>query len=95
MKELAGFVKRTFIGVAYVIGSPLIAIVFLFFFLYGTVVFLFSSIHSVYLFFSGQGVFSPFEEDLKANTRYEFLQRNHPTAHRDTSDSSSQGGLES
>lgn len=84
MKELAGFIKRTFIGVAYVIGSPIIALVFVVFFIYGTVIFLFSSLHSVYLFFSGQGVFSPFEEDLKANTRYEFMQRNHPTAHRET-----------
>jgi hypothetical protein len=84
MKELASFIKRTFIGVAYVVGSPIIALVFAFFFVYGTLIFVFSSLHSIYLFFSGQGVFSPFEEDLKANTRYEFMQRNHPTAHRET-----------
>jgi len=87
MKELAGFIKRTFIGVAYVLGSPIIAMVFILFWLYGTLVFLFSSIQSIYLFFSGQGVFSPFEEDLKAATRYDFMQRNHPSSHRQTTPS--------
>lgn len=87
MKEIIGFLKRTLIGVAYVIGSPVIAFVFGLFFVYGTVVFLLLSLKSIYLFFSGRGIFAPFEEDLKANTRYEYMQKTNPPAHRQSTPS--------
>jgi hypothetical protein len=85
MKEIIGFLKRTVIGVAYVIGSPVIAFVFLLFFLYGTLIFITLGIKSIYLFFTGRGVFAPFEEDLKAHTRYEYMQKVTPLAHRQPS----------
>jgi hypothetical protein len=82
MKEIIGFLKRTLIGVAYVLGSPVIAIVFILFFVYGTLIFFSLGLKSIYLFFTGRGVFAPFEEDLKAHTRYEYMQKATPLAHR-------------
>lgn len=82
MKEIIGFLKRTLIGVAYVIGSPVIAFVFILFFVYGTIIFIALGLKSIYLFFTGRGVFAPFEEDLKAHTRYEYMQKATPLAHR-------------
>jgi hypothetical protein len=40
------------------------------------------SLKSVYLFFSGRGVFTPFPEDLVAHKRYQFMMKQTPNTHK-------------
>ncbi|MBM3909657.1 MAG: hypothetical protein FJ352_02685, partial [Firmicutes bacterium] len=37
---------------------------------------------SIYLFFSGRGVFTPFPEDLVAHKRYQFIMKQTPNTHK-------------
>jgi hypothetical protein len=82
MDMLIKLLKRTLLGGIYLITSPLIAFAFLLFLTYGLLVFLAVSIKSVYLFFSGRGVFTPFPEDLVAHKRYQFIMKQTPQTHK-------------
>jgi hypothetical protein len=82
MEPLVKLLKRTGIGALYLVGSPLIAIGFVFFAIYGLFVFLFVLLHSIYLFFSGQGIFTPLPEDQRAKLRYENLLKQNPPVHK-------------
>jgi hypothetical protein len=82
MDMLVKLLKRTLLGAIYLIASPLIAIGFLFFLTYGLLVFLAVLIKSIYLFFSGRGVFTPFPEDLVAHKRYQFIMKQTPNTHK-------------
>jgi hypothetical protein len=81
MDSLFNFLKRTGIGLLYILGSPLILLVFSLFAVYGTVVFLLTFLQSSYLWlFKGEGFFSKFPEDIRSETRYQdFLKQNPPT----------------
>ena len=83
MKEFFVFLKRTLLGVAYVLGSPLIALVFTVFFIIGSLNFLFQSVYSIFLWIKGYGLLSPLVEDLTAHTRYENYLRQNPPLHRE------------
>lgn len=82
MDILIKLLKRTLLGALYLLTSPLIAFVFLLFLVYGLVVFLGVSFKSIYLFFSGRGVFTPFPEDLVAHKRYQFMMKQTPNTHK-------------
>jgi hypothetical protein len=82
MEPLVRLLKRTGIGALYIVGSPLIAIGFVFFATYGLFVFVFVSLQSIYLFFSGQVIFTPLPEDQKAKLRYENLLKQNPPSHK-------------
>jgi hypothetical protein len=82
MDILVKLLKRTLLGALYLVTSPLIAFAFGLFLLYGLVVFLGVSIKSIYLFFSGRGVFTPFPEDLVAHKRYQFMMKQTPNTHK-------------
>ncbi len=82
MDMLVKLLKRTLLGVIYLITSPLIAFVFLLFLTYGLLVFFSVSLKSIYLFFSGRGVFTPFPEDLVAHKRYQFIMKQTPNTHK-------------
>lgn len=82
MDMLVKLLKRTLLGVIYLISSPLIAFGFLLFLVYGLLVFFAVSFKSVYLFFSGRGVFTPFPEDLVAHKRYQFIMKQTPNTHK-------------
>lgn len=81
MDSLFNFLKRTGIGLLYILGSPLIALVFALFVLYGTLVFLLTFLRSSYFWlFKGEGFFSKFPEDIRSETRYQdYLKQNPPT----------------
>lgn len=79
---LVKLLKRTLLGVLYLITSPLIAFGFVLFLIYGLVVFIAVSFKSIYLFFSGRGVFTPFPEDLVAHKRYQFMMKQTPNTHK-------------
>jgi hypothetical protein len=82
MDMLVKLLKRTLLGGIYLMTSPLIAFGFLLFLTYGLLVFLAVSIKSIYLFFSGRGVFTPFPEDLVAHKRYQFIMKQTPQTHK-------------
>ncbi|MGA0875582.1 MAG: hypothetical protein ACO3QN_01165 [Bacilli bacterium] len=82
MDILVKLLKRTLLGALYLVTSPLIAFAFSLFLLYGLIVFLGVSIKSIYLFFSGRGVFTPFPEDLVAHKRYQFMMKQTPNTHK-------------
>jgi len=82
MDMLIKLLKRTLLGGIYLITSPLIALGFVLFLVYGLLVFLAVSLKSVYLFFSGRGVFTPFPEDLVAHKRYQFMMKQTPNTHK-------------
>jgi hypothetical protein len=83
MNSLFNFLKRTGIGLLYILGSPLIAIGFILFSVYGTLVFLFIFIHSSYLWlFKGEGFFSKFPEDIRSESRYQDYLKQNPPAHK-------------
>jgi hypothetical protein len=82
MDMLVKLLKRTLFGAIYLIASPLIAFGFLLFLTYGLLVFLAVSLKSIYLFFSGRGVFTPFPEDLVAHKRYQFIMKQTPNTHK-------------
>jgi hypothetical protein len=87
MDSLFNFLKRTGIGLLYILGSPLIVLGFTLFALYGTLVFLLTFLHSSYLWlFKGEGFFSKFPEDIRSETRYQdYLKQNPPTHKLSTS----------
>ncbi len=74
--------KRIALGALYIVASPLIAFAFCIFLLYGLLVFLGVSLKSIYLFFSGRGVFTPFPVDLVAHKRYQFMMKQTPNTHK-------------
>jgi hypothetical protein len=82
MDMLIKLLKRTLLGVVYLISSPLIAFGFIVFLVYGILVFIAVSLKSVYLFFSGRGVFTPFPEDMVAHKRYQFMMKQTPNTHK-------------
>jgi hypothetical protein len=82
MDMLVKLLKRTLLGGIYLMTSPLIAFGFLLFLTYGLLVFLAVSFKSIYLFFSGRGVFTPFPEDLVAHKRYQFIMKQTPQTHK-------------
>jgi hypothetical protein len=82
MDMLIKLLKRTLLGGIYLITSPLIASGFVLFLVYGILVFLAVSLKSVYLFFSGRGVFTPFPEDMVAHKRYQFMMKQTPNTHK-------------
>jgi hypothetical protein len=82
MDILVKLLKRTLLGAIYLITSPLIAFGFLLFLTYGLLVFLAVSLKSIYFFFSGRGVFTPFPEDLVAHKRYQFIMKQTPNTHK-------------
>jgi hypothetical protein len=82
MDILVKLLKRTLLGAIYIITSPLIAFGFLLFLTYGLLIFLAVSLKSIYLFFSGRGVFTPFPEDLVAHKRYQFIMKQTPNTHK-------------
>jgi len=82
MDMLVKLLKRTLLGAIYLVTSPLIAFAFVVFLTYGLLVFLAVSLKSIYLFFSGRGVFTPFPEDLVAHKRYQFIMKQTPQTHK-------------
>lgn len=82
MDLLVKLFKRIALGALYLIGSPFIAFGFTIFLLYGLLVFIGVSFKSIYLFFSGRGVFTPFPEDLVAHKRYQFMMKQTPNTHK-------------
>jgi hypothetical protein len=82
MDMLIKLLRRTLLGAIYLITSPLIAFGFLLFLTYGLLVFLAVSLKSIYFFFSGRGVFTPFPEDLVAHKRYQFIMKQTPNTHK-------------
>jgi hypothetical protein len=82
MDMLVRLLKRTGLGALYLVLSPLLALAFGFFLIYGLLSFLAVSLKSIYLFFSGRGVFTPFPEDVIAQKRYLMLQKQTPTQHK-------------
>jgi hypothetical protein len=82
MDMLVKLLKRTLLGAIYIIASPLIAFGFLLFLTYGLLIFLAVSLKSIYFFFSGRGVFTPFPEDLVAHKRYQFIMKQTPNTHK-------------
>ena len=82
MDILVKLLKRTLLGALYLVTTPLIAFAFSLFLLYGLIVFLGVSFKSIYLFFSGRGVFTPFPEDLVAHKRYQFMMKQTPNTHK-------------
>jgi hypothetical protein len=82
MDMLIKLLRRTLLGAIYLITSPLIAFGFLIFLTYGLLVFLAVSLKSIYFFFSGRGVFTPFPEDLVAHKRYQFIMKQTPNTHK-------------
>ncbi len=82
MDMLIKLLKRTLLGVIYLITSPIIAFGFFAFLVYGILVFVAVSLKSVYLFFSGRGVFTPFPEDMVAHKRYQFMMKQTPNTHK-------------
>jgi hypothetical protein len=82
MDLLVKLFKRIALGALYLVGSPLIAFAFAIFLTYGLLVFIGVSLKSIYLFFSGRGVFTPFPEDLVAHKRYQFIMKQTPNTHK-------------
>jgi hypothetical protein len=82
MDMLIKLLKRTLLGGIYLITSPLIGLGFVLFLGYGLLVFLAVTLKSVYLFFSGRGVFTPFPEDMVAHKRYQFMMKQTPNTHK-------------
>jgi hypothetical protein len=82
MDMLVRLLKRTGLGALYLVLSPLLAIGFVFFLIYGALTFIAVSLKSIYLFFSGRGVFTPFPEDMIAQKRYMLLQKQTPNQHK-------------
>ena len=82
MDMLIKLLKRTLLGVVYLITSPVIALGFIVFLIYGMLTFVAVSLKSVYLFFSGRGVFTPFPEDMVAHKRYQFMMKQTPNTHK-------------
>jgi hypothetical protein len=82
MDMLIKLLKRTLLGVVYLVTSPVIAFGFIVFLVYGILVFIAVSLKSVYLFFSGRGVFTPFPEDMVAHKRYQFMMKQTPNTHK-------------
>ncbi|MFZ9138990.1 MAG: hypothetical protein ACO207_00860 [Bacilli bacterium] len=74
--------KRIALGALYLVSSPLILFVFGLFLTYGLIIFIGVSMKSIYLFFSGRGVFTPFPEDLVAHKRYQFMMKQTPNTHK-------------
>jgi hypothetical protein len=92
MDSLFNFLKRTGIGLIYIIGSPVIALGFALFTLYGTLIFLFTLVQSGFLWINGHGFFSPFPEDIRAETKYRDFIKHNPPAHKQTTSSPAEGG---
>lgn len=82
MDLLVKLFKRIALGALYLVASPLIAFGFGIFLVYGLLIFLGVSLKSIYLFFSGRGVFTPFPEDLVAHKRYQFMMKQTPNTHK-------------
>jgi hypothetical protein len=82
MDMLVRLLKRTGLGALYLVASPLIAFAFGLFLLYGLITFVAVAFKSIYLFFSGRGVFTPFPEDIVAQKRYQFLNKQVPPTHK-------------
>lgn len=82
MDFLVKLLKRILLGGIYLLTSPILALFFIFFLVYGLLVFIAVSLKSVYLFFSGRGVFTPFPEDLIAHKRYQFMMKQTPNTHK-------------
>jgi hypothetical protein len=82
MDMLVKLLRRTLLGGIYLITSPLISFGFVLFLTYGVLVFLAVSLKSVYFFFSGRGVFTPFPEDIVAHKRYQFIMKQTPNTHK-------------
>jgi len=85
MDMLFRLLKRTGLGALYLLLSPILAFGFILFVLYGVLTFLAVSMKSIYLFFSGRGVFTPFPEDIVAQKRYQFMQKQTPPSHKSES----------
>ena len=79
---LARLLKRTGLGALYLVLSPFLGVGFILFLVYGLLTFLSVSLKSIYLFFSGRGVFTPFPEDVIAQKRYLMLQKQTPNQHK-------------
>jgi hypothetical protein len=82
MDMLVRLLKRTGLGALYLIASPILAFAFVIFLLYGILTFTAVSLKSIYLFFSGRGVFTPFPEDIVAQKRYQYMQKQTPPTHK-------------
>lgn len=82
MDMLIRLLKRTGLGALYLIASPILAFAFVIFLLYGILTFIAVSLKSIYLFFSGRGVFTPFPEDIVAQKRYQYMQKQTPPTHK-------------
>lgn len=83
MNSLFNFLKRTGIGLLYIVGSPVILFGFIIFTLYGTFVFFLTFLRSSYLWlFKGEGFFSKFPEDIRSETRYQDYLKQNPPAHK-------------
>jgi hypothetical protein len=93
MDSLFNFLKRTGIGLLYIIGSPVIAFGFALFSLYGTLIFVFTFIQSGFLWVNGHGFFSTFQEDIRAETKYrDYLKQNPPVHKQNPPASAAEGG---
>jgi predicted membrane metal-binding protein len=82
MELIFRLLKRTGLGALYLVTSPLLAFAFVVFLIYGLLTFIAVTFKSIYLFFSGRGVFTPFPEDLVAQKRYQFMQKQTPPTHK-------------
>ncbi len=82
MELIVKLFKRIGLGALYIVASPLIFLGFGLFLIYGLLVFLGVTLKSIYLFFSGRGVFTPFPEDLVAHKRYQFMMKQTPNTHK-------------
>ena len=60
------FFKIILSGLLYIVISPLIAAVLALYLVYGLIIFVFQTLKSVVLFFSGRTIFSDYPEDIEA-----------------------------
>ncbi|HAV19806.1 MAG TPA: hypothetical protein DCX17_02125 [Firmicutes bacterium] len=60
------FFKIILSGLLYIVISPFIAVVLALFLVYGLLIFVFLTLKSVVLFFSGRTIFSDYPEDIAA-----------------------------
>lgn len=82
---MSKLITRIALGVLYVVISPIIALVFALFLIYGLIIFLFYLLKLVFLFFSGKTLFSEFPEDVLARKNLLMMKSNQTLMHREVS----------
>jgi hypothetical protein len=94
MEPLVNFLKRTGIGLLYITGFPVIIIGFILFLAYGLIIFVFLLIKSLFAYLlEGKDFFSPFSEDIRAETKYQQDLQKNPPIHKSSLPKVEESGL--